>query len=301
MGNRNLIALAFAVFVGIIAVYLANAYFSGLQSRQQAVAEQAKLARIVVASQELAFGTPLSAQNVHLVNWPSSSVPAGAFSTIEEATRNRVALRPIVAGEPVLSSKVTGQDGRATISANLPMGKLAVSVAINDVSGVAGFIRPGDVVDVLLTRQIPGAGDEADAKMTDVLLQAVPVIGIDQVADEKKTDPASGKTATFEVDTIDAQKLALATQTGTLSLALRNVANQDRGDYRPVTVRDLSRGGYIFAPRRPAAKPAAPAASAIYAAALRSNASLAPPRPSGPAMTIIRGVTPTDYEVRRGY
>lgn len=308
MGQRNLIAIGIAVFLGLIAVYLANVYFSAREVQQERVAEENRLARIVVSSQDLAFGTAISPQNVRLANWPANSVPAGAFTSIEEATRNRVALRPIVPGEPILASKVSGTDGRATLSANLPVGQLAYAIPINDVAGVGGFVRPGDVVDVILTRQIPGDGNTGNDKMTDVVLEAVPVLGIDQVADEKNTQPVVGKTATLQVDTFGAQKLALATQSGMLSLALRNVADQVTGARKTVTRADLG-GRYYLASRGTRAPTYAAAAPRAIGGAARRTALPAPsvgtvaaaPRPAGPTMTVVRGTRASEEEFVRGY
>ncbi len=308
MGQRNLIAIGIAVFLGLIAVYMANVYFSAREVQQERVAEEQRMARIVVASQDLAFGTALSPQNVRLTNWPANSVPAGAFTSVEEATRNRVALRPVVPGEPVLASKVSGADGRATLSANLPLGQLAFSIPISDVSGVGGFVRPGDVVDVLLTRVIPGEGNTQAEKMVDVVLEAVPVLGIDQIADEKNTAPAIGKTATLQVDTFSAQKLALALQSGTMSLALRNVADQVTGAKKTVTRADL--GGRYYLPARGGAR--APAYAAAPARAITGGArrtalpgstmaAAAPMRPAGPTMTVVRGTRASEEEFIRGY
>ena len=301
MQGRNLILLIGALVLGLIAVFLANSYFSGVEQKQERIAEEQKLSRIVVASQDLNFGIPLTDQNLRLANWPANSVPAGAFTSVAAAMRgNRVALRPIVVGEPVLSSKVSGADGRATLSANLPVGKLAFAIPINDTSGVGGFIRPGDLVDVLLTRAIPGAGTSGNDKMTDVVLEAVPVLGIDQVADEKATKPATAKTATLEVDTFGAQKLALSIQLGVLSVALRNVADQVTGPRATVVPRHLTTSNYAV--RAPASgPPPARLAGAVAGAMLRPTGLLAPARPRGPMMTIVRGSQPTDYEVLHGW
>lgn len=298
MPNRNVIIIAVAVLLGLLAVFVANAFFSGVEQRQEQIAQEQQMARIVVASQEMAFGAPINSSNTRLVNWPANSVPAGAFTSLEDATRNRVALRPIVVGEPVLASKVSGADGRATISANLPKGQFAYAVPISDAAGVGGFVRPGDVVDVVLTRQIPGEGATAADKMADVVLSAVPVLGIDQVADEKNTNPAVGKTATLQVDTMGAQKLALATQTGVLSLALRNVADQDVGFARTVTSRDLS-ASRLYIPAKNQGGGATAAPQRVAVAARPASVSI-PPRPSGPSMTVVRGGVATDYEVQRG-
>jgi len=303
MQGRNLILLVVAVVIGLIAVFLANTYFSSVENRQERIAEEQKLQRIVVASQDLAFGVPLSTQNLRLANWPASSVPTGAFTSLEAAMRNgRVALRPIVVGEPVLASKVSGADGRAVLSANLPVGKVAYAIPINATAGVGGFVRPGDVVDVLLTRQIPGAGSDSSSndKMTDVLLTSIPVLGIDQNANEKDTKPATGKTATLEVDSYGAQKLALATQLGVLSLALRNVEDQAAAPQSTVIARNLSASNYVIRPR-PSGPPPAQIGTAVAGAIMRTAATLAPARPRGPSMTVVRGAQTTEYEVLRGW
>jgi len=176
MRSRSLIVLAAALFIGLVAVLIVNGVFTGVEQRQAKAAEDTRQVRIAVATQDVAFGTPLSAQNVRLANWPASSVPAGAFTTLEDATRARVALRPMVTGEPVLASKVSGENGRATLSANLPAGQLAFAVPIDAVAGAGGFVRPGDVVDVLVTRQIPGDGASQSDKMTDIVLESIPVL-----------------------------------------------------------------------------------------------------------------------------
>lgn len=296
MLSRNILVIVIAVFLGLTAVYVTNTYFSARQHQQEQVARQALMARIVVASQDVAFGAPLSTQNVRLANWPADSVPTGAFTSLDAVTRNRAALRPIITGEPVLASKVSGADSRATIAANLPAGKLAVAVPLNDQTGVGGFVRPGDSVDVMVTRQLPGNTMNAE-KITDVLLQAVRVIGVDQVADESKTQPVVSKTATLEVDALGAQKLALATQTGTISLALRNVSDQTRPTPVTVSTRDLTASKLALA--------SAPAQAPAPVVHHQNRAARPVARPAfsgfpGASMMIVRGVKPMAYEVQHG-
>ena len=303
MKSRNLLVLAGALLIGLIAVLIVNGVFSGVEQQQQKIAEQNRMIRIVVASQALAFGTPLSSQNVRLVNWPANSMPDGAFTSLEEATKSRVSLRPIVAGEPVLASKVSGANGRATLSANLPVGQLAFAVPISDITSAGGFIRPGDVVDVLVTRRIPGDGSSEMDKMTDVVLESIPVLGIDQVSDENKTDPAIGKSATLQVDTFGAQKLALAQQLGVLTLALRNVADPTTGARSTVTGRDITASRLFIGSRWQGPTPVRSAP--ILATArppLRAPTSAAPPPAFvGPTMTVVRGTKTSEESVYHGF
>src|SRR5205814_3613823 len=129
----------------------------------------------------MAFGSDITSDKVRFVDYPNTSIPPGAFTNIAQlmpAGKKRVALMPIAVNEPILASKISGQGQGASIAALLPDGMRAASVRINDVSGVAGFVQPNDSVAVLITRTVQG-GDTA-APVTDVLLQNVRVIAIDQ-------------------------------------------------------------------------------------------------------------------------
>lgn len=296
MNRRNAVIIGAAALLGLLAVYLANAWFSGVEQRQAVAAKEQQLVRIAVAAQDMEFGTPLNSDNVQLASWPADSVPQGAYRDADVprliSTRN-VAIRPIARGEPILLSRISE---RAVLSANIPEGMRAVTVPVDAVSGVAGFVTPGDVVDVLLTRQIPGEGASGDDKMTTLILESVPVLAIDLRADEQNAEAAEGKTATLQANPRDAQKLVLATQVGRLSLALRNIESLDNGSRATVTTRDLGGGYYIrgrsTAPAQPSVAVAGGQPSAAVAAA-------APRRPSGPTMVVVRGVETTSEEVQR--
>lgn len=305
MGGRNLVILGVAIVIGIVAVIFANAYFSGVEERQERIAAEQQLTRIVVAAQPMEFGTPLTTENLRLQNFPAASVPEGAFTSIETAMQGgRVALRPIVPGEPVLADKVSGTDGRAVLSALLPEGMRAVSIPVSAVSSVSGFVRPGDIVDIILTRRIPGDGAGNDDLMSDVIMEGVPVLAIDQIASEEATQAAVGRTAVVQVDLFGAQKLILANRIGQLSLALRNVENQDPSQLITVTARDLGDPSIYLAGRNNTPPISAPVQQPIiiappgYGAPPPAPAQAAPP-PSGRSMSVIRGTETTDYPVGR--
>src|SRR5262249_32420894 len=153
------------------------------------------------------FGAELGWMSRREIRWPEEAVPAGAFSKIADLTANgrRVVLAPIEANEPILASKITGSGQRATLSAMLQDGMKAVTIRVNDVEGVAGFVLPGDRVDVMLTRQ-----QDKTVAAADVVLQNVRVLAIDQVADQRTDKPSVAKAVTLEVEVTAAQKLALA-------------------------------------------------------------------------------------------
>ncbi len=164
-------------------------------------------------------------------------VAAGAFAKIAELTSGRrVVVLPMEANEAVLASKITGPGQRATLSAVLGEGMKAVTIRVNDVEGVAGFVLPGDHVDVVLTRQ-----SDKDNASNDVIVQNVRVLAVDQQADARSEKAAVAKAVTVEVDETDAQKLSLAAAVGTMSLLLRKAG--EIGDTRPlrVTLTDLWR------------------------------------------------------------
>lgn len=306
MQGRNVLILIVAVAIGLLAVVLANAWFSGVEQRQAQQAEQQKLVRIVVATQPLEFGTRLTEQNLRLQNWPAVSVPQGAFTAIPEALKdNRVALRPIVPGEPVLASKVSGKDGRATLAAVLPGGMHAYTIPSSALEGVAGFVLPGTMVDVLLTRKIAGEGADSEDMRSDVILRNVQVLAVDQLASDAKGDPKVARTATVAVTLADAQRLSIAQKIGTLSLALRKVedgtgVNAAYADATStVTNRQLG-GARIYIGKRPEAPAAAsaPVSMAALTSAARAFQGAVPH--AGPSMTVVRGVEPTIYPLGSG-
>lgn len=315
LGNRNLIIVAIAALIGIVAVIIANSYLSGVEKRGESAAEQGRLVQIAVARVPLEYGATLTSENVRMVSWPSTSMPAGAFQSAKGlygAAEPRIVLRPIEAGEPILPGKITGFGGRASLSELIETDMRAVAVRINDVAGVAGFVLPGDRVDVLLTRtpQLDGEVGVIDP-VTDILLQNVRVVAIDQQPSEKNTEVKVGKTATLSVDQQGAQKLALAGQVGSLSLALRNAINQDEFASSTIGTRDLGQGNtspslYAGAAKareaslaaNPFPYPAMPMPAATTGA--RRGTIVARPKPANSvSVEIVRGTTSSAYDVKR--
>jgi len=284
--RQSLIALGAAIFFGLIAVFLVNAYLSGADQQQQKQLPDTSTVKVAVAGVPLPFGEKLTPEKVRFVDWPRASVPPGALQMVGELNQGgepRVVLRPMDPGEPIMRSKISGEGGRATLSAVLPADRRAVSIRISDVAGVAGFVLPGDRVDILLTQ-----GDDA-GQATDVLLQDIRVIAIDQNSNEQAAGTDLGKTATLEVEPYDGQKLVLAQQVGALSLALRSAKAEPGQAYAgAVGASELGSG---FAARRPAASP-------YSTPPLRVRAVSRPaPLPTTTNVEIIRGTAGSKYEV----
>ncbi|RVQ69396.1 Flp pilus assembly protein CpaB [Croceicoccus ponticola] len=297
MGSRNLVYILIAIGLGLVAVVLANSYFSGMEEKQERAAQQQELARIVVATQPLDFGSALTTENMRLQNFPANAVPVGAFFSLEELLQGgHVALRPIVPGEPILADKLSG---RAVLSAKLPEGMRAMSIPINATNAVSGFIRPADIVDILLTRDLEGE------KVTEVIMEAVQVLAIGTVQSENATEPGLAGTATMLVDLYGAQKLTLAQKMGQMSLVLRNVEgeSEEAGTGVAVMTRDVSpiRGNYGGGGggNRVAVAESAPVMVSAPPAPSAPSGQSAPVRPRGPSMTVVRGTASTDYPVGR--
>ncbi|TPK97334.1 Flp pilus assembly protein CpaB [Mesorhizobium sp. B2-4-14] len=241
MRANTLIMIVLAGVFGVLAVVLANIWLAGQRSAM-AEANGTQRDTVVVAAVPLKFGDALSVDKLREIAWPAGAIPTGAFKTTKEALAGegaRQALQTIGVNEPILATKITGPGQRATLSAVLGEGMKAVSIRVNDVLGVAGFVFPGDRVDVLLTRTVRDS-DGADKSFVDVLLQGMKVLAVDQVADESKDSPTVVKAVTLEASTKDAQKLTLAAGAGQLSLALRQAAASKGEMTERVTLSDLT-------------------------------------------------------------
>ena len=308
-----MIALAVAIILGLVAVYIANIYIGG--SKQQA--DLQGTSKVAVAAIPMAFGTELTPDKVRFVDYPKTSIPPGAYADgaqLLPAGQKRFALMPISVNEPILADKISAPGAGASMAALLPEGMRAATVRIDDVSGVAGFVQPNDTVDVLITRTVQAAAGAQ--QVTDVLLQNVRVLAIDQQAKNPDGTPKVGRTATFEVAPLDAQKLALAQTTGSLSLVLRKPGEANNPVVETVSMNDLRYNMYSGA-RYPAPAVVGGLGGAIAGAMNRGadtiNSTAARPRarvstsrpavkrpapaPQKPSVEIYRGTTSNSYKV----
>jgi pilus assembly protein CpaB len=237
----TIVMIGFAVVFGLLAVFIAQAWLNNQANMQaknfEANKKPTTMQTVVVAKQPLRFGTELNASMLEEVPWPAATMPSGAFTKIGDVLSGgrRVVLTAIEPNEPVLSLKITGPGQRATLSALVKPGMKAVTIRVNDVEGVGGFVLPGDRVDVVLTRQI----DKGSAT-TEVVLQSARVLAVDQSADERAAKAAVAKSVTLEVSTVEAQKVWLASSVGNLSLLLRKAGETAEAKTRKVTLDDLS-------------------------------------------------------------
>ena len=250
MRMRAFWMLALAILLGAGAVYLMQNWLENQVQPvivQEQKAPEIALTKVVVAGTALQFGNTLRREHLRLVDWPAATVPPGAFASFDDILSGdeaRVVLRPIEPNEPVLKTKVSGFGGRAILSSIVAPNMRAMTIQINDITGVAGFVLPGDHVDILLTREL------GSVPVTDIFLQNIKVLGIGQDANQNRQDPGVVRAITFEVTPTQSQKLVLAQRVGSLSLALRHTTNVDAVSPETISIRDL-RIGEANVPQQP--------------------------------------------------
>lgn len=275
MPIRTIVTLTVAVLLGLIAVLLVRSYLGAQRPNAKGV-EQASVP-VVVAAQAIDRGKPIEAAQLKVVNYPVQAVPAGAFRNISDlagaSADKRLALRTLAPNEPVLATRVSGPGGRLVLSATLGEGMRAVSMRANEVSGVAGFVLPGDRVDILLTRSV---GQENPTTVTQVLAENVRVLAIDQSDNDEVDKPVVARAVTVEVTPNQAQMIALAQNVGQVSLSLRQISDQAPLSRRAITVAQL---GFFRAPAPPSAR----RATAV--------------RLTGHPVRVTRGVETAEYRV----
>jgi pilus assembly protein CpaB len=233
--------IGFAAAFGLLAVFVAQNWLNSQAVRTTAAdpqLPQPQAKTIVVAKQPLRFGARLEAGMLREVLWPANELPDGAFGSIGDLMRGgeRLTLTAIEPNEPVLAVKITGAGQRATLSALVQPGMKAVTIRVNDVEGVGGFVLPGDRVDIILTR------NKGDNVSSEVVLQNSRVLAVDQSADERASKAAVARSVTLEVGMTEAQKVGLAASVGTLSLVLRKAGESAEVKTRRVSLKDLVLG-----------------------------------------------------------
>lgn len=210
---RAIWMLGISIVLGIAATALAV----GWVSHKGAIAS----GKVVVAVVDIEMGNKLTPQMLSTVDWPSGSMPQGAFDDIN-AVQDRVVRTSIQRGEPILNSRLAPQGTQGGLSAVIAEGKRAMTVRVNDVVGVAGFALPGNYVDVMVNAQ-QDRGPGADMKqITKTVLEHVLVLAVAQEASRDDTKPKVVNAVTLELTLEDAEKLDLARNIGTLTLVLRN-------------------------------------------------------------------------------
>jgi pilus assembly protein CpaB len=232
MNIARIVVLAIALSAGGVAAYLASGIDSKAPAPAQPVA-QLQTVDILVAKADINLGQTLTANDMIWQSWPASTT-SGSFirrGDRPDATTQiagSIVRAPFVAGEPIREAKLVKADGSGFMAAILQSGYRAVSTEISAETGAAGFILPNDHVDVLMTRRLKDPANPAapDLVVTNIVLANIRVLAIDQAPKEKEgTNNVIGRTVTLELKPEQTATLASSRQAGTLSLALRSIAD----------------------------------------------------------------------------
>ena len=248
MNKKIVPMLGIAAIFGSLSIFAANMWLENAAEgrapqAQKPVAShepQVDFGSIVVARQPLVYGAAVEAGGLTEIPWPKDALPEGAYASVDDLLREgkRVVLSAIEANEPVLLAKLSGPDGRAILSNRLAPGMQAVTIAADEITGVGGFLTPGDRVDVVLTRnggsvvaKSIGAEESGRIKGAEMITETV-VSGarVLSAGGNGEDRPANG-TVTLEVTPSDARRIALARSVGQVSLSLLAAA-ESPGDAR---------------------------------------------------------------------
>jgi len=259
--------LAISLIVGLLA-----GGFVFTQFKKMALAKSMPTIQVVVSSKPLPLGTRLQAGDLRLVTWPAAQPVQGMFTRIDDCV-NRAVITSMVENEPLLEGKLAPKDGGAGLSATIPDGMRAVSVSVNDVIGVAGFVVPGTMVDVLVT------GGTNNGNITRTILENVRVMAAGQkVEQDREGKPQTVPVITLLVSPEDANALTMASTQGRIQLALRNTLDSKKVDPPPVLQAFLFGG-----------MPTPPPAVVRTARAAAAPKPLPPPPPETFNVEVIRG------------
>ena len=236
MDFKKIVLLVGALMVAAVTAIMAKNMFAGAGAQPAAaVPAQPQGPRVLIAKKGLPVGTIIDASAVGFQVWPKDSMhpsfyQQGGPDADPSQLLGTVVRYPVTAGQPITRGTLVGPKDRGFLAAALGPGMRAVAVPVNASTGVAGFIFPGDRIDVVLTQEVKGGGEGDPLRVSETIVRNVRVLATDQRISEKDADGnVEVKTATnvtLEVTPRIAEKIAVAQSAGTLSLSLRSIADQ---------------------------------------------------------------------------
>lgn len=257
MKKRGLLLVALSLLIAAAAAWFANNY---VRTRLTVAASGSTgSVPVLAAAMNLPYGTKVEARHVKTIEVPEAMVPPGAYREMTQL-EGKVVKSEIIDGEIILKERIAGDGTGSTLAALVAPNKRAVSVRVNDVIGVGGFLLPGNFVDVLGTRLETGTTRRAQ---TETIINMVKVLAVDQTAANDKNEPVVVRAVTLELTPAEAEVLVKWEEEGTIQLALRNPTDTMVAEQKP--------------------EPAKPRPASVKRAA--------PPRPvdEGNSVTLIRG------------
>jgi len=231
-----------AIICGLVASFLSYCYLQDLKSRYS----PDDLVPVVVAKITISKDTQINSEQLKVENLPSKFVHPDALHNVEDVT-GRIATNRIIAGEEILGPKLlSSADKAGRLSYTIPSSKRAVSIPVNEISGVSGFIKVGDRVDIMATIDIPTVSPQGVEKPTSysiLTLQDIEVLAVGEnpeILDKK--NPGGGKTLTLAVSLQEAQPLVLASERGNLRVLLRSPVDPSRLNLTPFQLKNFLSG-----------------------------------------------------------
>jgi pilus assembly protein CpaB len=235
MDVKKVALLVGALVIAVVTAIMAKNMFAGASAPQAAAAQAVPVGpRVLVAKKALPVGTIIDADSFTFQPWPKELMQSayymdGSTDSNPASLMGQVVRYPITAGQPVTRGSLVGPQDRGFLAAALTAGMRAITVPVNTSSGVAGFVFPGDHVDLVLTSNVEGGGDGPTLKVSETIIRNIRVLATDQRTDEKdkdgKTTVKTFSNVTLEVTPRIAEKIAVAQSLGTLSLSLRSIAD----------------------------------------------------------------------------
>lgn len=277
MNTKAILVLALALaFGGLTALSIKS-----VLNRKNSTFGAAQPKKVVVAALPISMSQKLSAEQLKVLEWPDNLVPEGAFSAVPQVI-DRVVTSEFAAGEPILASRLAPEGTMAGLPAIIPDGYRAITVRVDEVIGVAGFIAPGTFVDVIATSVSLGNQDDSNSR---IILQKVKVLASGQKIETqeqgKDGKPVEVKTVTLQVTPQQAESLALAATAGKLQLVMRNITDQE-----PVNTTGIS-AKQVFSAAPP--RPPQPASAKTKPVRKPEPVQVAAPAPPKSQIEMIRG------------
>lgn len=213
--KRGLILLTLSIVLGLSAAMVARSWVA-----EQMTKEEIDVATVVAASMAIPFGTKVEERHLKIIEMPKESAPSGSFAAKEDVV-DKVTTQPIVVGEILMKARFVEQGDGSTLAALVNKKMRAVTVRVDDVIGVAGFLLPGNRVDVVAARK------EGRRAITDTILRNIEVLAVDQTASANDNEPVIVRAVTLEVTPDQAETLVKGREEGSIQLTLRNPLDEE--------------------------------------------------------------------------
>ena len=253
MNVKKIMLLVGALVIAAVTAIMAKNMFAGAGAEQAQAAAAATQAvptgpKVLVARKALPVGTIIDAESLTFQPWPKEMTQSAYYTEGQPDSDiskllGTVVRYPVTAGQPLTRGAVVGPKDRGFLAAALGPGMRAITVPVNATTGVAGFVFPGDRVDMMLTQEVAGGGDGPALKVTETIIRNVRVLATDQRTDSKgedgKTEVRAFSNVTFEVTPRIAEKIAVAQSLGSLSLSLRSIADNSAELERAIASGDV--------------------------------------------------------------